>query len=256
MIDLALGGDVAFGTTAAIVFGADGAGNPEDASSLTILDDLEGPAGRGGDLSVSAFNAALFGSSTFGVAGSTMLGQLTIAAGSGLTNAGQDVRAYFGYDGDDAFDVTLSADGLGTNIVTVGASCITLQAGHGDSAAGGDAELYVNDSVTVAGDISVLGGNGGAATGGASMLGFLDTAGTVTIGGALTLRSGANNTFTGDITGEGTLELESGDTLTLGAMGEESTVSIANLDGATPGDGHIALAAGSMVTIETTIGDG
>lgn len=61
---------------------------------------------------------------------------------------------------------------------------------------------------------------------------------------------GTTNALTGDITGDGTLVLGVTDTLTLGATGETSTVSIANLGG----DGDIEFATGSMVTIETTIG--
>jgi outer membrane autotransporter protein len=65
---------------------------------------------------------------------------------------------------------------------------------------------------------------------------------------------GTANAITGDITGAGTLALGSNDTLTLGANGATSTVSIANLGGSSAVQGNIAFAAGSMVTINSTIG--
>lgn len=213
---------VSTGTTAAIVFGTDGAGGSAAASNMTISGNLEGPAGRGGDLSISAFNEAAAGGSAFQVDGSTMLGQLTIAAGSGLTNAGQNMVGNFGDGGDDAFDVTgltinagnavggltggnanvgISADEGGPNIVTVGTGGITLQAGHGDSALGGNVELVVSDSATVAGAISVISGNDGAggSDGGTARLDFEfdNPTSTVTVNGAITIATGADTVAAG-----------------------------------------------------------
>lgn len=80
----------------------------------------------------------------------------------------------------------------------------------------------------------------------------------------LVVLEGNDNALSGDITGDGALALALNATLTLGATGETSTVSIAELDGFNPGGGtiglefnnggNIAFETGSLVTLETTIG--
>lgn len=141
------------------------------------------------------------------------------------------------------FQVT--GDGAGGNAVTL----------NGTVGAGGNVVdvIDLDDEATFTANVfaGAIDADADATFNGDLSANSLDVAATFTS----TLGS-ASNAITGDITGAGSLEIGAGNTLTLGANGAMSTLSIADLGGVGAGNGNIAFAAGSMVTINSTIGSG
>lgn len=212
--------DISAGATGTLVFGRTNGGMASNFAHLRISGDLEGADdGRGGNLTVSAFNQSFANASPFQVFGSTHMGTLSIIAGNssgGLGEQGMDISATFGNADDDAFDVTgltvaagngaaanvggaatvtVSADGAGANIVTIGAGGVSLTGGDGGvDGHGGAATVVIHDSASIAGAVTITGGSDGSTTGhgGEAIIDFSDATGTVTITGALVLGTGTD----------------------------------------------------------------
>lgn len=212
--------DISAGATGTLVFGRANDGTASDFAHLRISGDLEGADdGRGGNLTVSAFNQSFANASPFQVFGSTHMGTLSIIAGNSsgaFGEEGMDISATFGNADDDAFDVTgltvaagngaganvggaatvtVRADAAGANIVTIGAGGVSLTGGDGGvDGHGGAATVVIHDSASIAGAVTITGGSDGSTTGhgGEAIIDFSDATGTVTITGALVLGTGTD----------------------------------------------------------------
>lgn len=182
----------------------------------------------------------------------------TAAWTSGLTVGGGTTATTFTLQGSLADNADVTLNDMATFVVdsTTGPQAI-------DSAIAAAANATTTVRTTGANGVSF---NVGAVVGAVEAISTLDidtntlffddvSAGTLDVADTFTATlDGTTNAITGDITGAGTLALGSNDTLTLGANGATSTISIANLGGAGATEGNIAFAAGSMVTINSTIG--
>lgn len=215
---------IASSASGTLVFARDEQGNAANHANLEIFGNLEGLTGtRGGDLAISAFDQSNNNASQFHVYGSTDMGALSVTAGNAVAGDGGDISAGFGFgSNNDMFDTfaltvtggngvaasmggdassTVNVDGANNNTAIFGAGGIVITGGQGGvDGNGGLSRLTVIGNATIAGAVTVTGGNEGTnnGSGGAASIDFNDGAGTVTFASTLTIATG---TDTGAIAG-------------------------------------------------------
>lgn len=210
----------AFGT---LVFARSETGGAAGHANMEVFGDLEGLGGaRGGDLAISAFDQSNNNASQFHVRGSTYMGALSVRAGDAVAADAGDMSAGFGFgsnnDTFDAFGLTVTGgngsaafeggQAIGTvnvdganNTAIFGAGGIVITGGQGGvDGNGGLSRLTVIGNATIAGAVTVTGGNEGTnnGSGGSASIDFNDVAGTISFASALTIATG---TDTGAIAG-------------------------------------------------------
>lgn len=209
--------DIASSAVGTLVFARSDTGNAAGHANMDIIGDLEGlNDSRGGGLAISGFEQSPLNASSLRIWGSTYMGALSIAAGDAVAGDGSHITATFGIGDNDAFDafgvtvtggngvavntggntyVRVAADGTGDNIATFGTGGAVITGGRGGTDGdGGNSQLVIIDSATIAGAVTVTGGDEGTAAGngGNATIDFSSDAGSVNLTGTLTIATGTD----------------------------------------------------------------
>lgn len=252
--------------TASFIFAGSDTGTASNDATLVINGNLgDGAGGQGGSLAISVRDQVDQDASRFDANGSTNLSAVTVTAGAASnTVGGGDINANFGDATTDTFAAT------------------TLEVHGGDGApatdvansSGGHADVDISGNATTTGTVLVESGNAGADAadnGGNAHLSFESNTGTVTLGGLLTVRVGAD-AGGGDsgtpqvsfasmtVNANGGIALDDNASPSANAIAEfngtgNQTVN-GFINGTNAGDGELWVTnTGGMVTFNNTIGD-